>query len=112
MHRCIVCALNVFKRDYSIPRSIQNLECLDAELCAEVVHWTDNDANELVEFYFSVTIYVEALEKCGQILRLNLNAKVLDCLIELIWVESTTVIVVHDLELAAKADDSSAAATL
>ena len=65
MHRCIVCALNVLKCDDSIARFIQNLECFNAELSAEVVHWTDNYANEFIEIDFSVTIYVKALEKRG-----------------------------------------------
>ena len=112
MHRCIVRALDVLKCDDSIARFIQNLECFNAELSAEVVHWPDNHANELIEIYFSVTIYVKALEKCGQIFCLNFNAKVLDCLIELIRVESATTIVIHDLELATKTDNSSTAATL
>lgn len=65
MHRCIVRALNVLKCDDSIARFIQNLECFNAELSAEVVHWPDNYANELIEIDFSVTIDVKALEKRG-----------------------------------------------
>ena len=96
----IVGALNIIDIDFSIARSIEDLESLDCELCAEVIHWANDHTDEFIKVNLSVSIDIEASEERGEILRLHLDSEVLDRFIKLVWVQSSAAIVVHNLELA------------
>jgi hypothetical protein len=87
VHRSIVGLLNIVDFEHTVLVDVYLLESLYANVGAELVHWTDNAANKLIEVDFVVAVNVKDLEESRDILLVNLNAKVVDSLSELVLVK-------------------------
>ena len=106
--RSVIGAANVINVDDTIASPVQLLERFERQIRSELIHGADQNPQELVEFDLPVTRVVEALEESGQVLCLNIDAKVTDGLVEFVGIQSTAAIVVHDFKLAAEADYAAA----
>jgi hypothetical protein len=64
-----------------------------------LVHFANNESQKFVEVDFSTAIDVHSFEEALDVLRVELNSKVVDCLSELVKIKSASTIVISDLEL-------------
>jgi len=100
----IVLSPDVFNIKSSISTIVDLVEDLLDELCSELVHRANNNSNEFIKVDFPSSVIVESLEETINILFINVNLEVLNAFFELIGIKSTRSIIVHNLELASKAD--------
>lgn len=83
----IVPLLDVFNLQHSIAVYINSLESLNADVGSELIHRPDYGSDKFVEINLIVAINVKHLEKCGNVLLINLNTKVVNGLGELVLVK-------------------------
>ena len=106
MHGGIISTSDVFQGHLTVLCSVKNFKCLDAQVCSELIHGTDNHTDELVVVDLTVVVVVKAAEERSEILSLYIYAKVRDCFVEFIRVKCTIAIIVHNFKLAPKADNA------
>jgi len=108
VHRGVVLALDVFEVEHTVAVDVDLLENADHNLSSEVVQGTDHHSDEFVEVNGTVALPVERLEKTGDVFIVDTDLEVFDGLGELVLVEVARVVVVKDLELASKANQTTA----
>ena len=86
MHLGIVTTFDVCNIKNSILINVNQLECLNAYLRPELIEWTHNHTNELIEINFSISTVIEAFEECHLIFLVDIDPKVSNGLIKFIWI--------------------------
>lgn len=66
---------------------------------SELVHGSDNDSDELVEVDFPVSVEIEGFEQVFLIFIINIDLEIADAFLELVEIQSASVVIVHDFEL-------------
>ena len=106
MHLGVVTTFDVCNIENSILIYVDQLECLNAYLCPELIQWSDNHTNELIEINFTISTVIETFEKSHLIFLVDIDSEVTNGLVEFIWIECARAIVIHDFELTGKTDQA------
>ena len=70
-----------------------------AKVLSKLVHFANDESQKFVEVDFSTAVDVHGFEEALDVLRVELNSKVVDCLSELVEIKSARTIVISDPEL-------------
>ena len=88
MHPSIVTSLNVFQVQDSILIVVYLSEGFDTDLGPEVVHWSHNDSDELVEVDLTIISIVKTFEQSCNIFCFNINTEIMNSLVELVGIKT------------------------
>ena len=102
MERCVVTPFDILESKGAVSVEVDLLESTATDFCAETVHRTHDNSNELVEIDGSVVVVVKCLEKAIDVFGVDFTAEVSQGFGELILVKSARIIIVKYLKLPRK----------
>ena len=112
VHGTRVMLRELLHADNSVAASIKLVERALHQVLAELVHLTNDDANELIKRDLTSAVQVDRLEQVDHILLININIEVVDHLLEFGLVQLAITAVVTNLELSLQTNEAVAATLL
>ena len=98
---CVVKVSDVIDVNDSVLFDIEHIECLHAELLAEVIHFSADSPQELVVTDLAITIAIESFCEADALVMVQTHAHVFDGLTCFLVVKVSRLVVVPDFESAA-----------
>ena len=109
MHCGVVSPFEFFKVNCVVLVDVEGFKGTLNQASSELVHVSDDNSYELIETNLSTSVKVQRFEKTFHVLRIDIDAKVVDCFRELRQIEVTGAIVISNFKLSLEADDASGA---
>lgn len=100
MHAGIVLLSDIVDCKNAVACEVKIFEDPKHDLLPELTEWTLYNSDKLVEVDNSITVKIKRFEKSIDILGVNVESQVIDCLGKLVLIKSARAVVVHDFKAA------------
>jgi len=104
---CVINTLQISQVNFTVTISVKLLKAPHNDLLSVLVHFTGTGAEQLIVLNLAISICIEFIEQSAAFFLGNFDSKVAKALPELLDVQSATIVIVHDLENALHAENTS-----